>query len=49
MKNFIITSLIALVLSSEVYAYDQVAKASSPGEWLEDVIDLRLLARCNVE
>lgn len=49
MKNFIITSLIALVLSSEVYAYDQVAEASSPGEWLEGVIDLRLLARCNVE
>lgn len=49
MKNFIITSLIALVLSSEVYAYDQVAEASSPGEWLEDVIDLRLLARCPVE
>lgn len=49
MKNFIITSLIALVLSSEVYAYDQVAEASSPGEWLEDVINLRLLGRCPVE
>ncbi|MCU6262428.1 hypothetical protein [Escherichia coli] len=47
MKSLIATSFIVLALGSEAYAYDQVAEASSPGQWLENIISLRMTARCN--
>ncbi len=46
MKSLIATSFIVLALGSEAYAYDQVAEASSPGKWNED-IGFRITARCN--
>ncbi|EGI6182052.1 hypothetical protein VW37_004538 [Salmonella enterica subsp. houtenae serovar 51:z4,z23:-] len=46
MKKFITTSFMVLALVAEVQAYDQVAEASSPGKWNEDVV-FRITARCN--
>lgn len=47
MKSLIATSFIVLALGSEAYAYDQVAEASSPGQWFDNVFRFRMTARCN--